>query len=132
MVDGGCGCGFGGKAWDVIRLLLIKGLGSEGEDVRGASLADGEEVTVAGFCLRGVLKGDLKGWERVFVALFRRRRLDVEMGDMFQKELEEEWKRSGREMEERLLPGFRVVCIVVVCCDCEDMGASRIGTSAFD
>ncbi len=30
----------------------------------------------------GVLKGDLKGWERVVAAVSRRRRLEDRMGDM--------------------------------------------------
>lgn len=77
LVDGGCGCGFGGEAWDVIGLSLTDGFVSGGKDVGGVLSADGEVVGVAGFCLRGVLKGDLKGWERVFVAVFRRRRLEV-------------------------------------------------------
>ena len=55
----------------------MDGFVSGGEDVGGQLLADGEEVGVAGFCSRGVLKGDLNGWERVFVAVFRRRRLEV-------------------------------------------------------
>lgn len=79
MIDGGCG--FGGEDCDVTGLLLMDEFMSGGEDVGGALLAEGEEVGVAGFCLWGVLKGDLKGdlkgWERVFVAVFRRRRLEV-------------------------------------------------------
>ena len=61
---------------------------NEGEDESvGAVFAvigEEEEVVVgsAGFGLSGVLKGDLKGFERVFVAVFNRRRLEGWMGDM--------------------------------------------------
>ena len=47
--------------------LLVGGGGGEEEE---------GEVVDAGVCLRGDLKGDLKGWERVLLAVFRRRRFE--------------------------------------------------------
>lgn len=47
----------------------------------GGSLVGGEEAA-GGIDFEGVLKGDLKGWERVFVAVLRRRRFEGWMGDM--------------------------------------------------
>ncbi len=49
----------------------------KGEDVLGRRL-----VSAAGFGFSGVLKGDLKGWERVWVAVSMRRRLEGRIGDM--------------------------------------------------
>ena len=59
--------------------------GGDDEDSGTVFVVVGEEevvMGVAGFGLSGVLKGDLKGWERVFVAVFSRRRLEGWMGDI--------------------------------------------------
>lgn len=50
--------------------------------------------------LRGVLRGDLKGWDRVFAEVFRRRRLKGWMGDIFEmkirsKKLSDVFRDSG-------------------------------------
>lgn len=50
--------------------------------VGGGSLVGGEEAAAGGIDFEGVLKGDLKGWERVFVAVLRRRRFEGWTGDM--------------------------------------------------
>lgn len=50
-------------------MLVGGGGGGGGEEEEG-------EVVDAGVCLRGDLKGDLKGWERVLLAVFRRRRFE--------------------------------------------------------
>ena len=63
--DGLLGCLVGWESVDVVSLV--------GEEER------------SGFDLRGVLKGDLKGWDRVFVAVFRRRRFEGWMGDMVER-----------------------------------------------
>lgn len=54
----------------------------------GGDSSVGEEAVVSGFDFKGVLKGDLKGWERVFAAVFRRRRFEVWKGDMIEREVE--------------------------------------------
>jgi hypothetical protein len=58
------------------RVELVVG-SLKGEDVLGRRL-----VSAAGFGFSGVLKGDLKGWERVWVAVSMRRRLEGWIGDM--------------------------------------------------
>lgn len=52
--------------------------------VGGGSLVGGEEAAAGGIDFEGVLKGDLKGWERVFVAVLRRRRFEGWTGDMIE------------------------------------------------
>lgn len=58
--------------------VLVGGDEVGGED--GASLVG--EGAGSDFGLNGVLRGDLKGWDRVFVAVFRRRRFEGCMGDI--------------------------------------------------
>lgn len=65
------------------------GGGESGGDLGlGESSLVGEEelvgtlVSVSGLALRGVLKGDLKGWESVWDAASMRRRLEGRIGDM--------------------------------------------------
>ena len=65
-------------------VVVGAGWGSEAVGEGGAFLV-GEEETASGFDLSGVLKGDLKGWDRVFVAVFRRRRFEDWMGDMMDR-----------------------------------------------
>ena len=51
--------------------------GDRGTDEGGASFVGGGEMAAAGdFGFDSVLRGDLKGWERVVVAVLRRRRLE--------------------------------------------------------
>lgn len=53
-----------------------------GGDVGASLVVGGGGVGGGGVGLKGVLRGDLKGWERVFVAVLRRRRLEGWMGDI--------------------------------------------------
>ena len=46
--------------------------------------------------LRGVLRGDLKGWDRVFAEVFRRRRLEGWMGDMVERKIRSRRENVGR------------------------------------
>lgn len=73
----------GWRDWVCGRVVGKAGFGGGGEGgvglvVRVDSLRgeEGREVSVEGFALRGVLKGDLKGWERVWDAVSMRRRLE--------------------------------------------------------
>ena len=75
----GVGWGAGGGEVD----CGVGSFGSRGGDEVGedrASLVD--EEGAFGFGFKGVLKGDLKGWDRVSEAAFRRRRFEGWMGDM--------------------------------------------------
>lgn len=97
-VEGGCGgrrVGWWGVVFVVVFVFADVGSGG-GEEigwVAGSvvgSVGGGDGALViggmgegVGFGLKGVLRGDLKGWERVFVAVFRRRRLEGWRGDMF-------------------------------------------------
>lgn len=87
-----------GRGW-LRGVFVDEGLGVRGEVVglavilvgslNGSSFA-GEDVGVGRFVaaervgLRGVLKGDLKGWESVWVAWSRRRRLEGRSGDILE------------------------------------------------
>lgn len=53
-----------------------------GDEVVGGSLVGGMVEEGSDFGFDGVLKGDLKGWDRVLVAVFSRRRFEAWMGDM--------------------------------------------------
>lgn len=77
--------GGGGGVEVEVKAGLLLGVKVGGEEEVGVDVASlvGEEGA-SGFDLRGVLKGDLKGWDRVFVAVFRRRRLEGLMGDMIE------------------------------------------------
>lgn len=56
---------------------LVGDDGDRGTDEGGASFVGGGEMAAAGdFGFDSVLRGDLKGWERVVVAVLRRRRLE--------------------------------------------------------
>lgn len=93
VVGAGAGCGSvlggsgGGEVGSVCGAESWGLVGGDEED-GGASLAGDGEAGI-GFDLRGVLKGDLKGWERVFVAVFRRRRFEDWMGDMVRRGVRE-------------------------------------------
>lgn len=81
---GGGGCGGGGG--EVRSVVAKSGLGEVGFSWVG----EGEAAWVSGLGFNGVLRGDLKGWERVFVAVLSRRRFDGWMGDMTAGEEEKE------------------------------------------
>lgn len=54
-----------------------------------------EEAAGGGLGVSGDLKGDLKGWERVVVAVSRRRRFEGWMGDMVGRDGERDgWGRA--------------------------------------
>ena len=49
-------------------------------------------VVESGFVdLRGVLRGDLKGWDRVSAEVFRRRRFEGWMGDIIESKIKARW-----------------------------------------
>lgn len=81
MVVVGAGRGAGGG--EVGSVAWLSGLGGgDGVGGDGGSLVGEDEAS--GFDFSGVLKGDLKGWERVFVAVLRRRRFEGWMGDIME------------------------------------------------
>ena len=91
--EGACGRGRGVVVVGFGFVGAGRGSGGGGEEVGtvvgwasgwgGGSLVGGEEAAAAGgIDFEGVLKGDLKGWERVFVAVLRRRRFEGWTGDM--------------------------------------------------
>ena len=73
FVVGGWGRGRVGVGWSLLVVVLVFGGGLR----RGEGSGGG--------CLRGVLRGDLKGWERALAAGLRRRRLEGWMGDMVER-----------------------------------------------
>ena len=78
VVGAGRGAGAGAGGGEVGLGVGSFDLGGGDED--GASFV-GEEAAF-GLDFKGVLKGDLKGWDRVSEATFRRRRFEGWMGDM--------------------------------------------------
>lgn len=78
-----------GMGWGegiVVGVRWICGRGEFGvcEGAVGISLRGEEEGlgSVSGFGFSGVLKGDLKGWERVWEAVSMRRRFEGRIGDI--------------------------------------------------
>lgn len=70
--------------WGEVGGLVVALLGFSCESsFAGEDVGVGRFVAAEGVGLRGVLKGDLKGWESVWVAWSRRRRLEGRGGDMF-------------------------------------------------
>ena len=59
----------------------------------GGETAGAGVVVESGFVdLRGVLRGDLKGWDRVSAEVFRRRRFEDWMGDMIARKINARWR----------------------------------------
>ena len=76
-------------AWTAdLGFIIVDGGGEEdgGSSVRETAGA-GVVVDSGVVDLRGVLRGDLKGWDRVFAEVFRRRRLEGWMGGMIERKI---------------------------------------------
>ena len=75
--------------WTVdLGFVIVDGGGEEdgGSFVRETAGA-GVVVESGVVDLRGVLRGDLKGWDKVFAEVFRRRRLEGWIGDMIERKM---------------------------------------------
>ena len=71
-----------------------RGEGGSGSFVRETAGA-GVVVESGVVDLRGVLRGDLKGWDKVFAEVFSRRRLEGWMGDMIERKIGKMGRRGG-------------------------------------
>lgn len=78
----GVGAGRGVGGGEVGSVVVRSSFWGGGGEVGFCWVGGGEAAWASGLDFNGALRGDLKGWERVFVAVLSRRRLEGWMGDM--------------------------------------------------
>ena len=88
LVGGSGDCVELADGWMVdLGCSIVDGRGKGGGGSFVGETADAGVMGSGAVDLRGVLRGDLKGWDRMFAEVFRRRRLEGWMGDIFEMKI---------------------------------------------